>query len=227
MGLTIFLDNYSHTTVNFEAMIRRSPNTEKTAQFVARQLELMPLNADYTFNPAEVQYFEEGWLRTRVSQLNQKHKINLRMHKYKDDGRMQIWHDPTPFEKVNRTSLTFDRLVELKRIHASLAERARSGEVFEVVGKLVQIQDEIDRCIEELKKSIKANPVAPKGGRIKQSLEAVLAWLKITPEEWKLIPGKEQMRQWVKAEVEMRNQIREVERENEKKTEGEEWRITQ
>lgn len=175
----------------------------------AMHLEQMPPNEYVTLNPIEAEQYGDKWIRVKVSQLNSKYGINLRVHRYKEDGSIQIWHDPTPRDKPSQTSVTFERLVKLKQEQAQLAVQVRAEYNPELIQRLLTLQDQIELCLAELRQPLKNAAKKHSGGRLGQPLAVILAHLHINEEEWALLPKTEQTRQWVRAEVEIKQQQRE------------------
>ena len=162
--------------------------------------------------PIAVEWFGLAFIRVKVSELNRRNKMNLRVHKY-PTGQVGVWHDPNPIPPKFKGVGLFDQLLQVKRQHAELRKKHDVTQGHErnlMVNQLIELNEKAEEIVKEMKRQSEDKTRKNSGGRISQPLEVVLKHIGVTEAEWGLLPGYEQTRRWIKAELEIKEMQREL-----------------
>lgn len=184
--------------------------TTKSEAFKLLALDQLSPTHHIIIEPAAVEWFSLAFIRVRVSELNRRNKMNLRVHKYKD-GRVGVWYDPNPIPAKFKGIGLVDELIVVRREYAELSETINSLNSYtkiQALDKLIELNAKAEIIVAEMKRQSEDKTRKNKHGRIAQSLDVVLKHLGLTQDDWKLLPSYEQTRRWIKAEIEIRDKQR-------------------
>jgi hypothetical protein len=173
------------------------PNRSQQAKGL--KLELLAPGQQRTIDTQTVESIGVPLIRERCSRINREFDGNFRVHKY-PDGSVGIWHDPSP-RKIQVQPIV-GNLLELRKQFVALPnDQAHLNE-------RLALHEQIQNIWESLKQPIAKNA---KGGLIRQPLEVVLNHIHLSKEEWDLIPSRDKTRIRIQAEIEIREQQRQLE----------------
>lgn len=169
-------------------------------------LQNMPPTYHVTLDPTRAGYFGHMFIRREVSYLNTRYDMFLQCHKAKD-GSMTIWHNPNVPNKDK--SEAFDKLVLLqRRMNEFKALKDQSLEPNAYLPEMFALQDQIDECLGLLKRDENAPKQHQSPGAIRQPLNVILNHLCITEAIWNLLPPRVQLKQRIRAEIEIRDTLK-------------------
>lgn len=178
----------------------------KATEFRAMMLQNMPLTYHVTIDADKAANMGHALIRREVSLINRNHSLFLQCHK-NEDGSMTIWNNPEVPERVRGEH--FERLVSLQRAMRDYQGlKSQSDDPNAYIPEMLDIQGQIDECLQALKGNANAPKVYQSPGKIHQPLNVILDHLAITEDIWNLLPPREQLKQRIKAQIEIRERVR-------------------
>lgn len=151
-------------------------------------MELMPIGSSWIMPANQALWFTHQYIRNRISMLNHIHSLNIKVHSVSGQS-LEFWHDPTPGKQ--------SPLLQLEEAKQNFLKAVKTQNVEQMLFS----EKEIERLQNEITNKGKAFTRINKGAAIGQPIEAVLAFWKLTRNEFDLKRPEEQMKLWIQAEV--------------------------
>ncbi len=171
------------------------------------ELERLPPGQAWTIDAARIEPIGIQTIRERCSRINLEFGANLRVHKY-PTGEVGIWHDPAA-RKIQINPIV-GNMLELKTRYNKLIAAYKQKQDVVLLDEMSTINDQINEILAKLKTP--TGPKFNKGGAIRQPLKVILAHVGLTADEWECIPGRDQTRIRIRAELEIKAKQTEEER---------------